>query len=459
MIFNTFSYFILFLIPAAVLFRMMRPAIRPWICVGFGGAFFIFFSLTQVGGAAGAFCLLIFVWESIFSRFYKKGSILCIVGILQTLGFLIVFKYWNFLTGLLFKSGDHNPWAWSGAFLPLGISFFTFEFIHYAVDRYRGKTPAGTFGEYLAFILFFPTMVAGPIKRYQDFLPKLIHPSRQWTRDWRQAFTRILAGLVKKFMVADLLTAFTNHLNRTDIAQAQRWVLPIWLLAYGIKIYFDFSAYSDIAIGSARLFGIKVPENFDWPYLRTNIAEFWKHWHMSLYRWLVDYVFIPLGGSRVAAPRIYLNILITMFLSGLWHGAGLNFIVWGLWHGTLLVLHRLWTSWRQGTLTVTLKVRPALSLWPALATVPVTARRQAVPAMLFSVPSAGTAALDGSASVESFSSTPVAAAGSRPVEPPASIGGKFLGWAITFVMVNIGWAFFCMDLPTSLFFLRRLFLG
>src|SRR5436190_904884 len=155
MIFNTFSYFILFLIPAAVLFRMMRPAIRPWICVGFGGAFFIFFSLTQVGGAAGASCLLIFVWESIFSRFYKTASILC-----------------------------------------------------------------------------FPTMVAGPIKRYQDFLPKLIHPSRQWTRDWRQAFTRILAGLVKKFMVADLLTAFTNHFNRTDIAQAQRWVLPIWLLAY-----------------------------------------------------------------------------------------------------------------------------------------------------------------------------------------------------------------------------------
>src|SRR5215831_5707856 len=147
-------------------------------------------------------------------------------------------------------------------------------------------------------------------------------------------------------MVADLMTAFTNHLNRQDIAQAQRWVLPIWLLAYGVKIYFDFSAYSDIAIGSARLFGIKVPENFDWPYVRTDISEFWRHWHMSLYKWLVDYVFIPLGGSRRSQPRVYLNVLITMFLSGLWHGAGLNFVVWGLWHGMLLAIHRFWKNWR-----------------------------------------------------------------------------------------------------------------
>src|SRR5437764_12541944 len=113
-----------------------------------------------------------------------------------------------------------------------------------------------------------------------------------------------------------------------------------------MKIYFVFSAYSDIAIGSARLFGIRVPENFDWPYARTNIAEFWRHWHMSLYKWLVDYVFIPLGGSRAGRPRVYLNVLITMFLSGLWHGAGLNFIVWGLWHGVLLAIHRVWTNWR-----------------------------------------------------------------------------------------------------------------
>jgi len=203
-----------------------------------------------------------------------------------------------------------------------------------------------------------------------------------------------------------LLTAFTNHLNHTDIAAAQRWVLPIWLLAYGMKIYFDFSAYSDIAIGSARLFGIKVPENFDWPYLRTNISEFWRHWHMSLYKWLVDYVFIPLGGSRKNPPRVYLNVLITMFLSGLWHGAGLNFIVWGLWHGLLLAGHRLWSNWRQ---------RHCMDIPDS--------------------DEAGGAV------------------------PSAPLLGKVANWLLTFILVNLGWAFFCMDLPTAVFFLRRLFLG
>jgi alginate O-acetyltransferase complex protein AlgI len=402
MIFNTFAYFILFLIPAALLFRVVRSEIQPWVCLVFGAGFFVFFSLTQIGGVAGAACLLIFIWESIFSRFYKQGSVLCLIGIAQTLLFLIAFKYWNFLTGLVYGAPAHNPLAWSNAFLPLGISFFTFEFIHYAVDRYRGKVAAGGFGQYLAFILFFPTMVAGPIKRYQDFLPKLTSPSLTWQQDWQRGMTRILVGLAKKFVIADFLTAFTGHLNQTDIGHASRWVLPFWLFAYGFKIYFDFSAYSDIAIGSARLFGIKVPENFDWPYLRTNISEFWKHWHMSLYRWLVDYIFIPLGGSRAGPPRVFLNVLITMFLSGLWHGAGLNFIVWGLWHGMLLAIYRARSNWRGKR-------------------------------------------------------APLASA---PTDAPAgSIWRNLPSWGLTFVLVNLGWAFFCMDLRTSLFFFRRLIFG
>jgi alginate O-acetyltransferase complex protein AlgI len=392
MIFNTFAYFAFFLVPAAIGFRVARPTLQPWVCIFFGAAFFVFFSLTQIGGVAGALCLLMFGWESVFSRLYKPGSVLCFVGIAQAIVFLMVFKYWNFLTGLAFGRLAQNPWHWSGAFLPLGISFFTFEFIHYAADRYRGTAARGKFADYLAFILFFPTMVAGPIKRYQDFEGKLANPNQAWAEDWELGITRILVGLVKKFAIADLLTAFTNHLNRADISQAQRWVLPLWLLAYGFKIYFDFSAYSDIAIGSARLFGINVPENFDWPYIRTNIAEFWAHWHISLTKWLTDYVFIPLGGSRRAPPRVYLNVLVTMAISGLWHGAGLNFIVWGLWHGLLLTVHRMWKGWRG------------------------------------------------------------------PVERPSPFGAT-AGWALTFVSVNIGWAFFCMDLPTAAFFFRRLIGG
>ena len=245
---------------------------------------------------------------------------------------------WDSL-GLLASRSDHR----TGAFLPLGISFFTFEFIHYAVDRRAGKTEAGSFIEYLAFILFFPTMVAGPIKRFQDFLPTLRQPSTDWAGDFERGLTRILCGLVKKFAIADVLTSLTVHLNAADIMAAQRWVLPVWLIAYALQIYFDFSSYSDIAIGSARLFGLKVKENFDWPYLRTNITQFWRHWHMSLTKWLTDYVFIPLGGSRTSQPRVYANVIMTMFISGLWHGAGVNFILWGLWHGCALAVHRWWS--------------------------------------------------------------------------------------------------------------------
>jgi alginate O-acetyltransferase complex protein AlgI len=353
MIFNTISYYLLFLIPAALAFRFARPNWRPWICSFSGCAFFVFFSLTSVGGVPGAICLTVFVWEAIFSRLYRKGSAFCWVGLAQSIVFLVVFKYWNFLTGLIYGQ-LRNPWHWSGAFLPLGISFFTFEFIHYAMDRYRGKTEAGSAIEYMSFILYFPTMVAGPIKRYQDFLPKLRNPETAMSRDWQRGWTRILVGLAKKFAVADVMTAFTNHLNRADILAASRWVLPVWVLAYGVKIYFDFSGYSDIAIGSARLFGIKVPENFDWPYLRTNISTFWRHWHISLSSWLMDYVFIPLGGSRVEPLRVYANLMVTMLVSGLWHGAGLNFLVWGAWHGVLLMAHRAWNQWRQPVATLSL---------------------------------------------------------------------------------------------------------
>ncbi len=391
MIFNTWDYYLLFLLPSAMLFRVLNTRYRPWVVLGSGCLFFLYFSYTQLGGLIGAACLGIFLWESLVSRFYKPGSWFCAVGVVQTILFLAVFKYRNFLTSLVWPVPASNPFYWHNAFLPLGISFFTFEFLHYAVDRYKGRTEEGTVGEYMAFILFFPTMVAGPIKRYQDFLPKLRDISLDWVLDWQRGITRILAGLVKKFAVADVLTAYTNHLNVVDIARTNRGVLPLWILAYGIKIYADFSAYSDIAIGSARLFGIKVPENFAWPYLQTNISDFWRHWHISLSTWLVDYVFIPLGGSRVKVERIYANLLVTMLVSGIWHGAGVNFVVWGLLHGIMLAVHRWWRRVRGGA--------------------------------------------------------------------ESTRAGRLASGLLTFVCVNLAWTFFCMDVKTALFFLKRLFVG
>jgi len=392
MIFNTFSYFLFFLFPTALAFRVASPRFKAPLIACSGALFYLFFSLTAVGGWAGALCLMIFLWEAFFSRLYRAGSRWCMLGIVQAVIFLLIFKYRNFVVGLLPASFAH--WHWQGAFLPLGISFFTFEFIHYAQDRRLGRAEQGTVWEYLSFILFFPTLVAGPIKRYQDYLATLRNPSVNWAADWERGLTRILSGLAKKFVIADLMTSLTVHLNAADIAQAQRWVLPLWLLAYAVQIYVDFSAYSDIAIGSSRLFGLTVKENFDWPYLRTDIASFWSHWHMSLTKWLRDYVFIPMGGSRVSVPHIYLNVIVTMLVSGLWHGAGLNFLVWGLWHGAALSVHRLW-SHRSG----------------------------------------------------------------RDPNPTPTRLGLVASWALTFTTVVLGWAWFVMDIPTALFFFRRLLLG
>jgi alginate O-acetyltransferase complex protein AlgI len=392
MIFNTYIYYCAFLFPSAVLFRIVPDAARPWVCAASGLLFYVYFSLTTAGGWAGAACVAIFLWEALVSRFYAPRQRICIAGIGLSLAVLVAFKYLNFATGFVSQTlSTSNPFIWKDAFLPLGVSFFTFEFIHYAVDRYRGTADKGTTAEYLAFIFFFPTMVAGPIKRFEDFVPCLQHPSKAWAIDWNRGVTRILAGLVKKFAAADLLTSFTDHLNAEDVARAERWILPVWLLAYGWKIYFDFSAYSDIAIGSGRLFGIRIPENFDWPYFRTNITSFWRHWHMSLNLWLVDYVFIPLGGSRTSSTGVYRNLMVVMLVSGLWHGANWNFVLWGAWHGLLLVLHRLWTV-----------------------------------------------------NFGHMESGPFA---------------RFCGWIATYIAVNIGWAFFAMDIPTALLFYRRLLCG
>lgn len=344
MIFNTLIYYFVFLIPASIAYRFASSRWRPWVIAFFGCSFFGYFAYNMAGWA-GALCLLIFLWEALVSRLYRPSSAWCILGMLQSVLFLGIFKYWNFFTGLIF--GVHsNPVHWSGAFLPLGISFFTFEFYHYAWDRKYNRTEAGTLGEYLAFILFFPTMIAGPIKRYQDFLPKLRAKPGPWADDWEIGVTRILTGLAKKFAIADVLSAWTDHLNAHDIPLAHRPILLLWLFAYAIKIYADFSGYSDIAIGSARLFGLRVPENFDWPYGRRNIQRFWACWHMSLTKWLTDYVFIPFARLPWWRPPLYLAIFVTMLVSGLWHGAGLNFIAWGAYHGILLVIHKMWRDWK-----------------------------------------------------------------------------------------------------------------
>jgi alginate O-acetyltransferase complex protein AlgI len=223
--------------------------------------------------------------------------------------------------------------------LPLGISFFVFEFIHYLTDIYRGSEPVKSFMGFSLFASFFPTQIAGPIKRFQDFVPQFLTPAKFKMEYVDEGMSLILMGLFKKVMIADNLALFVMG----GFAHPELFTgIDMWMFAYAFafQIYFDFSGYTDVARGSAKLFGYKVPINFNLPYLAANIAEFWHRWHISLSTWLRDYLFIPLGGSRGSKWLNYRNLAITMTLGGLWHGAAMHYLVWGIYHGLLLVVHK-----------------------------------------------------------------------------------------------------------------------
>jgi alginate O-acetyltransferase complex protein AlgI len=225
--------------------------------------------------------------------------------------------------------------------LPLGISFYTFETISYIVDVYRGRTRAVRDPlDYAVFIMFFPHLVAGPIVRPRDFLPQLRRPKQL---DWDRVHLGVrmfLVGLFKKCVIADHLGMLVVDPVFKDSASFSSSAIWLGVFAYAIQIYGDFSGYSDMGIGLAHTLGFKLPQNFNYPYLSANIAEFWRRWHISLSSWLRDYLFIPLGGSRLGTWKTYRNLLLVMLLGGLWHGANWTFVIWGLYHGLLLALHR-----------------------------------------------------------------------------------------------------------------------
>jgi alginate O-acetyltransferase complex protein AlgI len=253
------------------------------------------------------------------------------------LGVLGYFKYANFFIDTARDVG--LDFATAQILLPLGISFFTFEFIHYVVDVWRGSPPVRNFVQFALFAAFFPTQIAGPIKRYQAFVHQLQeYPPFHLALAYDGLFL-ILRGLFKKVILADSLARIANlgFDNPTSLSSAETWIA---VYAFAFQIFFDFSGYTDIGRGSAQLFGFTVPENFAAPYLARNLADFWRRWHMSLSSWLRDYLFIPLGGSRGSRLENYRNLFLTMALGGLWHGAAWHFVLWGSFQGVGLVVLR-----------------------------------------------------------------------------------------------------------------------
>lgn len=221
---------------------------------------------------------------------------------------------------------------------PLAISFFVFEFVHYLVDLQRGKQPIRSVADFTLFSIFWPSVVSGPIKRFEQFLPSIASGCQRInSMDIQIGTMRIVTGLVKKLLIADNLTGYIAYWqpNFAVLPYEQRWLI---FLAISLRILFDFSGYSDIAIGFARLMGIKLPENFNWPYFATSIQDFWRRWHISLSTWIRDYIYIPLGGNQHGILRKMTNGLLAFAICGLWHGAAWNFIFWGLYHGIGLVV-------------------------------------------------------------------------------------------------------------------------
>jgi alginate O-acetyltransferase complex protein AlgI len=267
------------------------------------------------------------------------------------LGILGIFKYLDFgvrtARSALDALGLEVPDVTLEIALPIGISFFTFESMSYVIDVYRKDIePQKSYLEYLSFVAFFPHLVAGPIVRPRDLLPQLAGPARWNSAEAAEALFLVAVGLLKKVAIGDYLGL--NLVDRVFDAPAAYSAVETYaaVLGYAVQIYCDFSGYTDIAIGSALLLGIRFPLNFNAPYKALDIQDFWRRWHISLSTWLRDYLYVPLGGNRRGARRTYVNLMITMLLGGLWHGASWTFVVWGGLHGTALAVTRATAGWR-----------------------------------------------------------------------------------------------------------------
>ena len=281
------------------------------------------------------------------------------VGVAVPLLVLFFFKYMNFFVDTFCTAfGVARPGALR-IILPVGISFYTFQSLSYTIDVYRGKLPASRDPvKFALYIAFFPQLVAGPIVKASEFLPQLDEDRGPTARRVFRGLTEMFYGMFKKAVLADQIAVFADSVFAAVGAYSSATV-ALAVTGYAMQIYFDFSGYSDMAAGAARCLGYDLPMNFNRPYIARNISEFWKRWHISLSSWLQQYLYIPLGGNRKGAARTYLNLMITMALGGLWHGANWTFVAWGTLHGLALCVHKLWArrfpprpgAWRRAAST------------------------------------------------------------------------------------------------------------
>lgn len=357
MLFNTIDFIIFFIVVLTTLVAVKNRQFQH-IFLLLASYFFFYYTSNYL------IVLLIFttVWDYYFGNYIYKAKdvtikkLILIVSLAGNLGLLGFFKYADFaitqinFLGNYFDLDTNIPLL--NLALPIAISFYTFHSITYTVGIYRNQiSPAKSFTEYAIFVAFFPQLVAGPILKAKEFLPQLREKIDNFGRtklrqivveptNLKIGITMMAFGYLKKVFFADNIAPLVNNIFNNPIGLDSLTII-LGAIGFGIQIYCDFSGYSDIAIGVALIMGFKIPINFNKPYFATSPSDFWRRWHISLSTWLRDYLYIPLGGNKKSKHRTYANLLLVMILGGLWHGASLNFIIWGTLHGVYLSIHKL----------------------------------------------------------------------------------------------------------------------
>ena len=275
-----------------------------------------------------------------------KRKTLLIISLLLNIGLLAYFKYANFFienTNAILIAAGIKSIAWTNVVLPIGISFFAFETLTYAIDVYRRvHKPLSNVLDYYTYILLFPKLIAGPIVRFHEIADQISDRTAEDTIENKLiGFHRFVIGLAKKILVANVMAQIADSTFDSQINHIGAYNAWLGAIAYSFQIYFDFSGYSDMAIGLGRMMGFRFIDNFNNPYISSSITEFWRRWHMSLGRWMRDYLYIPLGGNKSTKLRVFFNLWLVFLVSGLWHGAAWNFIAWGAFHGFFLIADRL----------------------------------------------------------------------------------------------------------------------
>ena len=346
MVFSS-SLFLLYFLPVFLLFYYLAPAkYKNYVALAASVFFYAWGAPVFIFIVAGSIAIDFYAVKEMHQSTGRKKKLLVAFSIVLNIGLLLYFKYANFFVenfNVMLEAFGGKPADWTKVALPIGISFFSFQKMTYAVDVYRKvHTPLKRMSDFALYILMFPQLIAGPIVRFNEIADQLEDRRYNENVDNRlTGFFRFALGLGKKVLIANVMGEYADSvfaLDPSDMSTATAWM---GVIAYAFQIYYDFAGYSDMAIGLGRMIGFDFLENFNNPYISQNISEFWRRWHISLGRWMRDYLYIPLGGNRVSTRRMYFNLWFVFLISGFWHGAAWTFVIWGAFHGFFLIADRL----------------------------------------------------------------------------------------------------------------------